>query len=72
MRLGKVQVQEVWSEPVIYTFRAPVALRGRVLTFIQRREVITVGHRLLVELVANDPTSRGIRSLCLSSTSGVA
>jgi hypothetical protein len=46
---------------VMYIFRALVALRGRVLRFIQGREVIIVGIRLLVGLIA----SRGYTLLML-------
>ena len=42
----------------MYTFYALVALRNRILRFVQRREVVIVGIRLLVELIANDPTPR--------------
>ena len=36
----------------MYAFCAPVALRGRILRIAQRREVVIVGIRFLVELIA--------------------
>ena len=43
----------------MYALHAPVALRDRILRFVQRREGVIVGIRLLVELIANDPPSTG-------------
>ena len=49
----------------MYTFRAPVARRNSILRCIQRREVVIVDIRLLVESIANGPTSRGHTLLML-------
>ena len=49
----------------MYAFCALVALRNRILRFVQRREVVIVGIRLLVELIANDFTSMGHALLML-------
>ena len=50
---------------MIYTSYVPLAGRSRVLKVVQRREVVIVGIRSLVELIANDPTARGHTLLML-------